>query len=183
MGLCAKIWDCLCSAVVPQVIDPKRAAAQNSSHPFPIGLIAFSGRIRAPYKILSRSVQKQKRNSISIFALIASQDLSESGKVRNSWYNTNVVRPADRRRPSDCFFRFFRSFRFSRSGGWSNCAVFAGERNRRKRWDEMRWDEMTWIERRTDDIMMRWNDIRWGEMRWDAMRMKDWRGEWKNESF
>ena len=156
MGLCAKIWNCLGSAVVPQVINPKRAAAQNWLHSFPIGLIAFSGRIRAPYKILSRSVQKQKRNSISIFALIASQDLSESGKVRNSWYNTNVVRPADRRRPSDCFFRFFRSFRFSRSGGWSNCAVFAGERNRRKRWDEMRWDDMNWEKNRWYHDEMKW---------------------------
>ena len=86
MGLCAKIWNCICSAVVPQVINPKRAAAQNWSHPFPIGLIAFSGRIRAPYKILSRSIQKQKSYSISIFALIAPQDLSKNRKVRNSWF-------------------------------------------------------------------------------------------------
>ena len=86
MGLCAKIWYCLCGGVVPQVINPKRAAAQNWSHPFPIGLIAFSGRIRAPYKILSRSVQKQKSYSISIFALIAPQDLSENVNVRNSWF-------------------------------------------------------------------------------------------------
>ena len=59
--------------MVPQIIHPKRAAAQNWSHPFPIGLFEFSGQIRGPYKILSRSVQKQKSNSISIFALIAPQ--------------------------------------------------------------------------------------------------------------
>ena len=70
--------------VVPQVINPKRAAAQNWSHPFPIRFVVFPGRIRPPYKILSKSVEKQKSYSISILAPIAPRDLSENGKVRNS---------------------------------------------------------------------------------------------------
>ena len=156
MGLCAKIWDCLCSAVVPQVINPKRAAAQNSSHPFPIGLIAFSGRIRAPYKILSRSVQKQKSYSISIFALIAPQDLSESGKVRNSWYNTNVVRPADTPPfrlllPLLPLFPLLSLRRLVKLRSLCRRAEPSEELEELRRgmtnlegWDERKWDEMRW---------------------------------------
>ena len=86
MGLCAKLWNCLCSAVVPQVINPKRANAQNWSHPFPISFNLFSGRIRSTYKILSKSVEKPKSYGMILFASFAPEDKYEKDRVGNSWF-------------------------------------------------------------------------------------------------
>ena len=84
MGLCAKMWNYLCSAVVPQVINPKRANAQNWSHPFPISFNLFSGQIRSTYKILSKSVEKPKSYGMILFASFAPEDKYEKDKVGNS---------------------------------------------------------------------------------------------------
>ena len=46
--------------VVPQAINPYRAAAHNWPHIFNIRFILLLGRIKPPYKILSKSFEKQK---------------------------------------------------------------------------------------------------------------------------
>ena len=100
MGLGAKIWNCLCSAVVPQVINPKRADAQNWSHPFPLSLILLSGRIRSTYKILSKSVEKPKSYGMILFASFApdrqvnnmksDEDLESQKSEKNNGSRRNV---------------------------------------------------------------------------------------------
>ena len=46
--------------VEPQAIDPNRAAAQNWLLTSYIHLVIFLGRNKSPYKILSKSVEKQQ---------------------------------------------------------------------------------------------------------------------------
>ena len=52
--------------VVPQATNPNRVAAQNWSDMFHFRFIAFLGRIKPPYKILSKSVEKQNNYGIVI---------------------------------------------------------------------------------------------------------------------
>ena len=60
--------------VVPQVIDPNKAAAQNWSLTFHIYIIIFYGWNESPYKILSKSVEKPKSYGMILFASFASED-------------------------------------------------------------------------------------------------------------
>ena len=73
--------------VVLQSINPNiatyRAAAQKLKKPVQTQLGLFIRLVEAYYQILSKSDEKQK-NSISILAPIAPQDLSEMGNVWNS---------------------------------------------------------------------------------------------------
>ena len=57
--------------VVSQAINPKWAAAQNWSQPFPDHFDVFSGRIKSPYKILSKSIEKHGSYVNISFAIVA----------------------------------------------------------------------------------------------------------------
>ena len=81
--------------VEPQAIGPNRAAAQNWSLTFYIHLVIFLGRNKSPYKILSKSVEKQQ----SYDYVFAAADLRQicpklwnteiplTFIFMNSWYN------------------------------------------------------------------------------------------------
>ena len=60
--------------VVPQVINPNRAAAHNWSQTFRIYFIIFYGQNKSPYKILSKSVEKQKSYVMVLSAQLAPED-------------------------------------------------------------------------------------------------------------
>ena len=72
--------------VVPQVINPNRAAAQNWSQTSHIYLIILYGQNKSPYKILSKSVEKQKSYVIVLSAQLAPEDNYEKDNVRNSHF-------------------------------------------------------------------------------------------------
>ena len=72
--------------VVLQVINPSRAAAQNWSQTFHIYLIILYGQNKSPYKILSKSVEKQKSYVIVLSAQLAPEDNYEKDNVRNSHF-------------------------------------------------------------------------------------------------
>ena len=72
--------------MVPQVIDPNRAAAQNWSQTFHIYSIIRYGQSKSPYKILSKSVEKQKSYVIVLSAQLAPEDNYEKDNVRNSHF-------------------------------------------------------------------------------------------------
>ena len=57
--------------VVPQAINLNGAAAQNWSHTFRIGFVAFLGQIKPPYTISSGSVGGRKSCGIVTSALLA----------------------------------------------------------------------------------------------------------------
>ena len=72
--------------VVPQVINPNRATAQNWSQTSHIYLIILYGQNKSPYKILSKSVEKQKSYVIVLSAQLAPEDNYEKDNVRNSHF-------------------------------------------------------------------------------------------------
>ena len=72
--------------VVPQVINPNRAAAQNWSQTFHIYSIIRYGQNKSPYKILSKSVEKQKSYVMVLSAQLAPEDNYEKDNVRNSHF-------------------------------------------------------------------------------------------------
>ena len=72
--------------VVPKVINPNRADAQNWSQTFYIYLIILYGQNKSPYKILSKSVEKQKSYVIVLSAQLAPEDNYEKDNVRNSHF-------------------------------------------------------------------------------------------------
>ena len=80
--------------VVLQVIDPKRAAAQNWSQLLFIHLVVFSGQIRSPYKILSKSVEKQKSYVVVLSAQLAPKANYERDNVQNPHF-FNICRLND----------------------------------------------------------------------------------------
>ena len=70
--------------VVPQVIDPNRAAAQSWSQIFHIFVIIFYGWKKSPYKILSKSVEKQKSYGMVLPVQFAPEERYENDNVRKS---------------------------------------------------------------------------------------------------
>ena len=70
--------------VVLQIINPKWATAQNWSQPFHFHFVVFSRRIRSPYKILSKLVEKQKSY---VSAQLAPEANYEKDNVRKSRFS------------------------------------------------------------------------------------------------